>query len=283
MKRTDRVKLELTRNWKLPGKRRVANWFKPSSQLKSDLKNSITWLTDEDIAIYTSADNYIEWSIIIDGTYEEEISKMIRISLGAGGVALDIGANIGLQSIRMSQSVGPNGKVYSFEPLEYIQQKFIKNIRLNKIDNVTLFPFALSNSESQTELKINKNSWNQGTFTIGSTNQGVETQLITIKVADEIPEIKNLQRLDLVKIDVEGFENQVLLGLKQTIEKFSPRIVFEYDSNYWLANGQNISDCFYYLQKLNYIIYQITIAGCELISTPGDATSGNLFCISTKE
>ena len=107
--------------------------------------------------------------------------------------------------------------------------------------------------------------------------------MITIKVADEIPEIKNLDALDLIKIDVEGFENHVLLGLKKTIEKFGPRIIFEYDSNYWLANRQNIADCFYYLQKLSYTLYQITITGCELIKTPSDILSGNLFCISNKE
>src|SRR5476651_1438788 len=106
MKRSDRIKLNFIRNWRLPGRERLANWFKPSIQLKAKLNNGIVWLADEDIAIYTTADNYIEWTILTTGTYEDEISKLIRISLKIGGVALDIGGNIGLQSIRMSQCAG---------------------------------------------------------------------------------------------------------------------------------------------------------------------------------
>src|ERR1700744_948017 len=144
MKRSDRIKLNFTRNWKFPGRERLSRWFQPSDQLKENIANSIIWLTDEDIAIYTKADSYIEWTILSAGTYEDSINKLIRISLKPGNIALDIGANIGLQSIRMSQCVRPEGKVYAFEPLIYLQEKFNKNISLNKADNVQLFPFALS-------------------------------------------------------------------------------------------------------------------------------------------
>src|SRR4051812_4187534 len=114
MKRKDRIKLDFTRNWKLPGKERLSRWLKPSEQIKTTLKDGITWLSNEDIAIFTSADNYIEWSLLSTGTYEDEINKLIRISLKTGYVALDIGANIGLQSIRMAQCVGESGYVYAF-------------------------------------------------------------------------------------------------------------------------------------------------------------------------
>jgi FkbM family methyltransferase len=237
------------------------------------------WLADEDIAIYTSADNYIEWAILSTGTYEDEINKLIKISLKPGDVALDIGANIGLQSIRMSKSVGENGQVYAFEPLAHLREKFSNNAKLNKASNIKLFPFALSNIESEADFTINKTNWNQGTFSIGNNHSGSEIQHVFIKVADEIPDIKTLERLDLIKIDVEGFEYQVLLGLKQTLERHKPRIIFEYDSNYWQENGQNINDCFNLLNALSYTLYQITPAGCELIKHSSAAASGNLFCI----
>jgi FkbM family methyltransferase len=279
MKRSDRIKLNFTRNWNLPGKERLSKFLKPSDQLKANLSNGIVWLTNEDIAIYTTADNYIEWTILSTGTYEDEISKLIKISVKPGDIALDIGANIGLQSIRMSQCAGPEGKVYAFEPLGYLQEKLNKNIKLNKADNVKLFPFALSNAESEADFKINKNNWNQGTFSIGSSNQGTDSQHVIIKVADEIPEIKDLNRLDLVKIDVEGFEYQVLLGLEKALEKYKPRIIFEYDNNYWLTNGQSMNDCYNFLSRLGYVLYQITPVGCELIKDPATISGGNLFCL----
>jgi len=279
MKRSDRIKLNFTRNWRLPGRERLSRWLKPSAQLKANISEGIVWLADEDIAIYTSADNYIEWTILSTGTYEDEINKLIKISLNPGDVALDIGANIGLQSIRMSRSVGDQGKVYAFEPLTHLQEKFCNNAKLNKANNIKLFPFALSNAESEADFTINKTNWNQGTFSIGTTHSGSEIQHVFIKVADVIPEIVSLTRLDLIKIDVEGFEYQVLLGLKQALEKHRPRIIFEYDYNYWQSNGQQIADCFVFLTDIGYIVYQVTPAGCELIRTPGAAVGGNLFCI----
>lgn len=279
MKRSDRIKLDFTRNWKFPGKERLSNWFKPSDQLKANISNGIVWLTDENIAIFTSADSYIEWSILSTGTYEDEISKLIHISLKPGEVALDVGGNIGLQSIRMAKCVGDQGMVYAFEPLSYLQEKFRNNMKLNKASNVKLFPFALSNAESESDFKISTNNWNQGTFSIKDTGGGSEIQHVLIKVADEIPDIKALNRLDLIKIDVEGFEYQVLLGLKHTLEKHKPRIIFEYDSNYWQSNGQNINDCFDFLNTLGYTFYQITPVGCELIKHASNIASGNLFCL----
>lgn len=280
MKRKDQIKLNFTRNWSLPGKERLANWLKPSTKLKTDLKNGIVWLNKEDIAIYTTADNYIEWSILSTGTYEDEIGKLIKISLAEGDTAIDIGGNIGLQSLRMSLCVGPTGKVFAFEPLNYLQEKFRKNMALNKADNVTLFPFALSDQPNELDLIINKDQWNQGAFSLSNKDTGNNKQRIVVKVADEMPEIQLLDNVSLIKIDVEGFEFHVLRGLKQTLQKHKPRIIFEYDSNYWADTGQSMADCYKFLQSLNYSLYQINMVGCELINGADNIESGNLFCIA---
>jgi len=279
MKRIEKIKLEFTRNWKLPGKERLAHLFKPSEHLKASIIDGIAWLTNENIAIYISAYSYIEYTILSTGTYEEEINKLIRISLKNGGNALDIGGNIGLQSIRMSQCAGPTGKVIAFEPLNYLQEKFRRNILLNNALNVELLPYALSNKESEADFVVNINSWNQGTFSLNSKESGTEIQRVYIKVADELPEVQNLTALDLVKIDVEGFEYQVLLGLHQTLLKHRPRIIFEFDQNYWENNGQKISECYAFLKSMEYTLYQIASFGCELIKSPADIKGGNLFCI----
>src|SRR6202000_208016 len=102
-------------------------------------------------------------------------------------------------------------------------------------------------------------------FSLNSTGPGAEKQHVIIKAGDGIPEIQNLDSLDLIKIDVEGFEYMVLLGLKNTIAKHKPRIIFEYDDNYWLNNGLKISDCYSLLISLGYTLYQVTPVGCEPI------------------
>jgi FkbM family methyltransferase len=279
MKRADRIKLNFIRNWNLPGKERLAHWLNPSADLKTTIKDGIVWLNNEDIAIYTTADSYIEWTILSTGTYEDEINKLIRISLQPGDNALDIGGNIGLQSIRMAQQVGAAGKVYAFEPLQYLQRKFNKNITLNKAAQVVLLPFALSDEESEATFNIDEHSWNQGTFSLNSS-QGTNKQNVSVKVADQLPEVAALTSLALIKIDVEGFEFNVLKGLATTLDKHKPRIIFEYDSNYWIKAGQNIVDCYHFLLSLNYNLYQVSSVGCELINAPEKISGGNIFCMA---
>ena len=279
MKRIDRIKLDFVRNWKLPGKERLSNWLQKSAGIKSALNEGIVWLSEEDIAIYTTADNFIELAVLSTGTYEAEIGKLIRTSLKQGNIALDIGANIGLQSIRMSQCCGEKGEVYAFEPLSYICKKFNKNITLNKCSNITLLQLAISDKDEISTITIDEHAWNQGAFSLQNTNNGGALEQITIKIADQIPEIINLSRLELIKIDVEGFEYHVLRGLELTLKKFKPRLIFEYDVNYWIATGQSITDCYKYLSAMDYTLYQVTQVGCELIRDAEMINDGNLYCL----
>jgi len=184
-----------------------------------------------------------------------------------------------LQSLRMSQCVGMTGKVYAFEPLIYLQEKLSKNLSLNCAANVTLFPYALSDEEAETDFQINSKLWNQGTFSLGGAGGGSETQKVHVKIADKMLEIQRLTSISLIKIDVEGFEYHVLRGLTEALKKHRPRIIFEYDSNYWVKTGQNMAECFSFLIGLNYTCYQVTPVGCERIKSAEQALSGNIFCI----
>jgi FkbM family methyltransferase len=280
MKIKDKIKLGISRNWKFPGQIRLLKYLKPSSHTSTSFKDGIIWLDNEDLAIFTTSDSYIENAILTTGTYEAEIQKIISFSLQPGDFALDIGCNIGLQSLRMHKIVGASGKIISFEPLDYLRKKSIKNFNLNKSATIHLLPYALSDIEGTLELSINENVYNQGTFSLLQNSSGATRQIIEIKVGDDLPEIKSLEKLNLIKIDVEGFEFNVLKGLKFTLSRLKPRIIFEYDSNYWIRNKQDIVDCYRFLTALNYTFYQITFIGCELIRAPEQITDGNLFCIA---
>ncbi|MBC7745120.1 MAG: FkbM family methyltransferase [Flavobacterium sp.] len=279
MNRRDRIKLSLTRNWKFPGRERLAHFLKSSDNLRKDLQNGLTWLNDEPIAIYTTADNYIECCILETGTYEAEIEKLISISLREGDTALDIGANIGLQSLRMARYTGKTGQVLCFEPLPHLQKKLLNNVALNRAVNIKLFPYALSDNSAILQLSVNEQAWNQGTFNIGGNENGYPKQKIIVMVADDLPELLHLTELHMIKIDVEGFELNVLNGLKKTIVKFKPRIIFEYDENYWTRNTTSVIECYELLKEFHYSLFQIYPAGCELICSAAEFKSGNIFCI----
>jgi len=151
---------------------------------------------------------------------------------------------------------------------------------LNKVANVVLMPFALADQESKADFKIDSNTWNQGTFSLNNKDCGSETQEVIVKIGDNIDQVMQLDKLAFVKIDVEGYEHHVLKGLKETLQKHKPRIIFEYDKNYWANTGGDIVDCYNFLISLNYMIYQINTVGCELAETPESIEDGNLFCIA---
>lgn len=279
----DKLKINISRNWKFPGQTRLLNYLKPSKNYLQKLKNSIIWLSEEPIAFFTTTDSYIENSILTTGTYEAEIGKIISMSLTENGVALDIGCNIGLQSLRMSRAVGKTGRVIAFEPLDYLRQKCEKNFELNIANNIDLLPYALSDQASEMNIKINTQLWNQGTFSLSQKSEGDLEQLIVIKVADELEVIQNLKNLDLIKIDVEGFELNVLKGLIKTLKKFKPRIIFELDINYWKRNNQPIEECYLLLGEIGYKFYQITSFGCTVIESIQKFEDGNIFCVANRD
>jgi len=279
MNRRDRIKLVFTRNWKFPGKERLSSYLLKHYKKSASGKTAIAWLANEDIAIFANPNSFIEWQVASMGAYEDEINKLIRVSLKHGDTAIDVGGNIGLQSIRMSQAVGESGRVYSFEPLNYLQEKFKKNIALNRVNNVTLLPLALSDIESTAEFTIDPKGDNQGTFSLADTGPGAEKQSVDIKVADLMPELVALQALHLVKIDVEGFEFQVLRGMKNLLQKHKPRIIFEYDTPLWARTGQDIKTCYQFLSDMGYTFYQVIETSCEPITSWQEIESGNLFCM----
>lgn len=279
MKRSDRIRLNFTRNWALPGKERLARMLKLSADATTRLKDGIIWLKDENIALYSSADSYIESTILKNGSYESEIAKLIAIFLKEGDVALDVGANIGLQSLRMAAAVGAEGKVYAFEPLHYLQQKLISNLALNRAVNVSLIPVALSDTESEQEYTVDPNSWNQGTFSLRNAFTEGTTQTIEIKIGDELPVIAELHKLNFIKIDVEGFEFSVISGLKTTIVRHRPVIIFEYDQNYWKQSNNDIDKCYNFFLDHNYQLYQVNEANAELITSANAIEGGNLLCL----
>jgi len=279
VKRSDRIKLNFSRNWHLPGKERIAGWLKLSSNAQDHLKDGIIWLRDENIALYSSADNYIENTILRTGTYESEIGKLIYSLLKKGDITIDIGANIGLQSLRMALSVGTEGQVLAFEPLTYLQQKLSRNILLNGVTNISVLPVALSNTECVKAFSICSDVWNQGTFSLRQETNEENKQEVIIKKGDDLPEINALKKIHLIKIDVEGFEFAVMQGLKNRIGEHRPKIIFEYDAHYWHLSNSNIAACYDFLLQMDYTLYQIREANAEIIRSASSIENGNVLCI----
>ncbi len=179
---------------------------------------------------------------------EELFAKKV---LKTDDVVLDIGANIANFSLAASHLVGRGGKIFAFEAHPQTAKYAKNNISLNKAKNVTLFACALG--EVSGELRFSTGPYDD----VNHVDEQGEV-LVLVKPLDTIPEIASLSKIDLIKLDVEGYELPVLLGAKETLKK-TKRIYFEVFEAQTLRYNYHIKDLFLLLEKSSFdIVYPET-------------------------
>lgn len=185
---------------------------------------------------------------VLFSTYEEKETNLIREHLKPGSVFIDIGANIGWYTIQASKWVGEKGIVMAFEPRPSTFQYLLKSVQENALRNVRLFNIALSNASGRGNLMKVDGQRNTGGSYLG-TGKGVE---VPLKTLDELTE--DLDRLDMIKMDVEGWEPMVIEGAKKTIEKYKPIIVSEISSEFLSERASLSASTF--IQSVNALGYR---------------------------
>jgi FkbM family methyltransferase len=149
-------------------------------------------------------------------------------------IVLDAGANCGIFSIPIAQRIKERGgKVIAFEPQRMMFNALSGSVALNDLRNVFSYQMALSDSNGFVELpEIDYHSETEtdfGTVEVSKLEPPYELCFITDRIVKCITiDSMSLHRLDFVKIDVEGFELNVLTGGKKTIQKYRPFFHIEY-------------------------------------------------------
>jgi len=133
-----------------------------------------------------------------------------------GDIVLDIGAYVGEASLWFSSLIGPKGIVYAFEPEPSAFQGLQHNLEANNIANVIPVNMALSDKEGSGTL-----SGSSGASVLTDSKNGVTTKVTTV---DKFVEREQLKKVNFLKMDVEGYELNVLTGASQTIQLFKPKL-----------------------------------------------------------
>lgn len=138
-----------------------------------------------------------------------------------GTIAVDIGAHIGTQTLLMARAVGPQGKVIAFEPqLKFFRELFL-NVEVNRAPNVYCFWGAISDKEGIIQLpNFNFACEVVNLFDFTHGYSGFDAPAVTL---DSL----KLDNVSLIKIDVDGLEDIVLDGVKQTILSNKPIVLLE--------------------------------------------------------
>ncbi|MGJ8593505.1 MAG: FkbM family methyltransferase [Aquaticitalea sp.] len=168
----------------------------------------------------------IERKLYHQGVYEEGTLYCFKKILKKGDVVLDVGANIGLTTIRASKLIGSKGKVYAIEAMPSTFQILIFNLHLNNLTNVTAYNEALAEYVGISELFYNLDI-NRGSASLYSDEkkEGVEIKINTL---DQFVIEHDIKTIDFIKIDIEGAEYPMLMGGSNFLEKNKPIICIEF-------------------------------------------------------
>jgi len=162
---------------------------------------------------------------------------------------LDVGADIGYYTLLFAKRVGEAGRVIAFEPIPSARDKIEANIRLNKYHNVTVCEKALFSGSGKAVLEDPFRLSRLNTGKTASEGNDIEIQMVTF---DEYGALLELSRLDLVKIDVEGAEVDVLMGMQKTINAYRPSLLIEIHPTQIMHFGHSVEKLLNLLKNMGY-------------------------------
>jgi FkbM family methyltransferase len=196
----------------------------------------------------------VDNEIFLQGVYEPSFLKVVKENLKAGDTYIDIGANIGQHSLFASRIVGESGKVIAFEPVYKIYSQFQRSVQLNSIQNIKIHNLACGEKEREMFIYMTESNMGGSSLVFGSENR--EKEKIHVVTADSI--LKPEPTVNFIKIDVEGYEYEAMLGLIETLETHHPKIMLEYSYGGYretgLSNDKKILDLLF---ALDYSLYDI--------------------------
>ncbi|HWI85486.1 MAG TPA: FkbM family methyltransferase [Sphingomonas sp.] len=169
-------------------------------------------------------DQYVTQSIALYGEYCPAEANALKRAIKPGMTVVEVGANMGSHSVEMARACAP-GRFYAFEPQPRLFQILCANLALNDVGNAFAYPDACGEAEGEAIVPL-VDYTRAGNFG-GISLRGAECPGITVRVRplDSL----NLPACGLLKVDVEGFEAQVIRGARDTILRCRPIIYIEND------------------------------------------------------
>ncbi|MCB1701870.1 MAG: FkbM family methyltransferase [Pseudomonadales bacterium] len=174
--------------------------------------------------------NNIDFNIWFYGAFEKPLLFFLRDTLrrlpGERPVFIDVGANVGQHSLFMAAH---GARVHAFEPYSPVREKLLLHIERNRLENIEVHPLALGDRNArQTFFAPTGNNMGIGSFDANTVTRGnVSIGQLELVEGDDYFRKRGIDTVDLIKIDVEGFEKPALAGLRATLDRTRPVILCE--------------------------------------------------------
>ena len=185
--------------------------------------NNLTFSINPTLFLYESSDILVD---IIDEEmndieFVEGPYSSFGVEVNEDDVVFDFGANFGLFS-GIAATKAPKGKIYAFEPVSKAREILRGTAEL--YDNIIVIPYAISDMCGKTQIDISGYEDNQGGASIMNGMCGGVTEEIETISLDQFVKEWQIEKVDFIKADIEGAERLLLMGAKETLKKFAPKI-----------------------------------------------------------
>ena len=233
----------------------------------------------------------IDFAIYL-GMFERETRKALKGLVKPSAVVLDIGANIGLHTLLLAELVGPSGRVLSFEPTDYAIQKLRRNLSLNSelAERVTLFHCFLAAKDGGNVPDRIYSSWplteSEGLHK-KHLGLAMPTNAAPGRSIDEILAEVGRPSVQLVKMDVDGFESEVLRGATALLRDNRPIFVLELSPYVLEERGSSLEELLTFFVPNGYRFFrertghQLPSGAAELRCLVRDGESMNIVARTT--
>ena len=189
-------------------------------------EESVAHIRGTGARLIVPVEDFIGAAVHSFGDLDPKVTWVAQRILRPGDTALDIGANLGLVAIAMADAVGIRGRVEAFEPQPRFAELTRRSALLNGFSHLTLHEIALGRSDAEVTLHIPNE--NKGRASIGRAEGADEAIQIMQRQAGEVLEGLALGPIRLMKMDVEGYETEIIAGAEAYLRRNPPdAILFE--------------------------------------------------------
>lgn len=208
----------------------------------------------------------IDFAIYLGGIFERSTRHALSELVLPSATVLDIGANVGAHTLHLAQCVGPRGNVLAFEPTEFAFRKLVRNIEINPqigsrvtpyncflaADDKADVPATIYSSWPLTEAAQNTTGEDFHAKHLGQAKSARTAQARSI---DSILADRADPRVQLVKLDVDGFECDILRGAKMLLRESRPIFVMELAPYVLEERGASLAELLDVFTSNNYRFY----------------------------
>jgi FkbM family methyltransferase len=204
-------------------------------------------------------------------SFEIREREFLRAFLKPGDIFVDVGANIGLYTLIAASCVRESGLVYSFEPTEKTFKSLRENVKLNGFSNIRCYQLALSNETGNFPFYISEDgydAWNSFSPPIAGKNfskQDIECQ----RWDDFAREHDLVDKVTMMKIDVEGWESRLLAGAFSSFARTdAPILQVEFTDEAASSAGSSCQELYHALERMGYRMYTYDPKNIRLVHDP---------------